>query len=166
VRFFEGNEIREWCAERGIALEDDARPAAAPRLTHTARSRYARGGRSGREAAVAAAAVRALGPWDEALLWVTQVGVWPSTEDWPAYYAMRGARGERRSIDVAPGHYFAAGQDVDLIDFLRVVLESGWDAYLLGARDQREIDTRAYVSHDEWVEFHSAAPVEFSVAAV
>lgn len=83
MRFFEINEIWEWCAERGIALEDNARPTAEPRLSHAVRSFYANGGRSGREPAVAAAAVRALGPWDECLLWVTQVGVWPSTEDWP-----------------------------------------------------------------------------------
>ena len=166
MRFFEINEIWEWCADRGIGLEDNARPMAEPRLGHVVRSTYANGGRSGREAAVAAAAVRALSAWDECLLWVTQVGVWPSTEDWPAYYAMRGARGERRSLDVAPGHWFAADEGSQLADFLRVVLESGWDAYVLATRDGRETDTRLRVSHDDWIELQSATPVEFHVTAV
>src|SRR5687768_15358387 len=98
VRFLELNEIWEWCAEHGVDVADRTVPAADSRLSHIARTQYATGQRSGREGRVAAACVRALGEWDECLLWVTLTGVWSSSEDWPAYYAMRGARGERRSL--------------------------------------------------------------------
>jgi hypothetical protein len=165
MRFLEINEIWAWCAERGVALEDGARPAPDSALTHRSRMHYADGGRSGRETAVAAACVRALGHWDECLLWVTQVGVWASTEDWPRYYQARGAHGERRSIEAAPGHWFGAEERTVLTEFLTMVLENGWDAHLLPARAGVSTDARAHVSHDEWVELHTASPVNFSVPA-
>jgi hypothetical protein len=99
MRFLEIGEILEWCDALGVAVDDGRRPSADPSLAHTARRLYASGQRSGRESSVARAAVRALGSWDHCLLWITQVGVWPSTEDWPAYYAMRGQLGEKRSVE-------------------------------------------------------------------
>jgi hypothetical protein len=50
--------------------------------------------------------IDSLGKWDEYLAWITLWGVWPSGEDWPEFYAWRGALGERRSLDIAPGHRF------------------------------------------------------------
>lgn len=166
MRFFEINEIWAWCAERGIALERETRPAADPRLSHVARIIYADGDRSGREPAVAAVCVEALPPWDECLLWVTLVGVWSSTEDWPTYYAMRGVQGERRSLDIAPGHWFGAGEREQLVAFLTRVLENGWDAYVLPSWRRGRTTARLRVSHDEWVELQSDTPVELSPPAV
>jgi len=166
VRFFETGEVELWCAERGVALaEGEARVAPDPRLAHPARMRYAEGQRSGRERAVAAAAVRALGAWDECLLWVTLVGVWPSTEDWPAYYALRGAEGERRSLGISPGHWFAREESAKLEQFLAAVMQNGWDAWVLPARDGTATDRRVRVSHDEWLEVQSSAPVDFGAPA-
>lgn len=166
MRFFEINEIWAWCADRGIALEQEARPAADPRLSHAARVKYADGDRSGREPAVAAACVAALPPWDECLLWVTLVGVWSSTEDWPTYYAMRGEQGERRSLDIAPGHWFGADGQEQLVAFLTRVLENGWDAYVLPSWRGSRTAARVRVSHDEWVELQSETSVEFVPPAV
>jgi hypothetical protein len=60
---------------------------------------YAKGGRSGREPAVAAAAVVALGGWDECLVWLTGWSMCASGEDWPRFYAWRAEHGERRSLE-------------------------------------------------------------------
>jgi hypothetical protein len=166
VRFFELNEIWEWCAERGIEVEDRTLPAADSRLSHVARTQYASGQRSGREGAVAARCVRALGEWDECLLWITQTGIWSSSEDWPAYYAMRGARGERRSIENAPGHCFEDGEEAPLTQFLTAVMENGWDAYVMPAVRGAETGVRLRISHDEYVELQSRRPVESDALAV
>lgn len=166
MRFLEINEIWEWCGEGGIAVDDGSRPADDPSLGHRGRWLYATGERSGRETQVAADCVRALDAWDECLLWITQVGVWPSGEDWPAFYAWRGARGEKRSVDVAPGYLFSAGEE----DLLRAVLaqtfENAWDAYVLPARRDGVLPMRIRVAHDEWVEVQGREPVNFGVAAV
>ena len=166
MRFFEINEIWQWCVERGIVLEEGARPADDPLLDHRGRWLYATGERSTREAAVAADCVRALGTWDECLLWITVVGVWPSGEDWPAFYAWRGARGEKRSVEVAPGYLFEAREDDLLREVLTQVMENAWDAFVLPASGGARAPLRARISHDEWVEVQGRNPVSFGAAAV
>lgn len=166
MRFVEINEIWEWCANAGVELIDRGRPAEDRRLVQKARWLYADGDRSGREPGLAQTAVAQLDAWSEALLWVTQTGVWPSGEDWPAYYAMRGRLGERRSLDVAPGHLFQANESALLIQFLTATMENGWDAFVLAARGNQPTETRVQVSHDEWIELQSTKPVSFNVAAV
>jgi hypothetical protein len=99
--------------------------------------------------------VRSLRSWDECLLWVTSWGIWPSSENWPAYYQARGAEGERRSLEVAPGHLFAAVEAELLKGFLRLVLENAWDAHVLPAREGRRNGTYAFACHDEWVEIRA-----------
>jgi hypothetical protein len=166
VHFFELNEIQLWCAERGIELEDGTRVAHDSDFPHMTRTQYAAGQRSGRERAVAGSCIRALGQWDECLLWVTLIGVWASGEDWPAYYAMRGRVGERRSIDVAPGHCFEKEEAGPLLDFLTAALENAWDAYVLPAKSGRETGVRIRVSHDEYVELQSRRAIESDALAV
>lgn len=95
---------------------------------------YAHGRRSGLEAAAARDLVAALGTWDECLVWITLWGVWGSGEDWPEYYAWRGSLGERRSLDVAPGHRF----DRDEVALLTQLLELVWfDADPVGRARRR-----------------------------
>jgi hypothetical protein len=163
--FLEINEIWEWCAQRSIALDGGRKPADDPALAHRGRWLYATGERSGREPQVAADCVRALGAWNECLLWITLVGVWPSGEDWPAFYAWRGAQGEKRSVGIAPGYLFAAGEEDLLRDVLTQVFENAWDAYVLLASDNAALPIRARVSHDEWVEMQGKDPVSFGVAS-
>jgi hypothetical protein len=164
--------IWDWCREHGVALDgDDADTpvpitlADDPALSRRARVFYAEGQRSGRERVVAAAAVDALGAWDECLVWLTGWGVWASGEDWPRFYAWRGAHGERRSLEAAPGHLFRTGEVAQLEELLGQILENGWDAALLPARGGTATDRRVVTSHDEWVDVRSRDPVEFSVAA-
>ena len=167
MRFIEECEVEEWCSERGVALQPgEYRVAADPRLPHQSRRTYASGGRSGREADVAADAVSALGDWDECVLWVTLVGIWASGEDWPAYYALRGAEGERRSLEKAPGHWFGADERPKLRQFLTAVLENGWNAAVIPGRQGETTDVRLSISHDEWIALQSREPVDFRASAV
>src|SRR2546421_11588071 len=162
MRFLERNEIEEWCAARGLPLADDGVLPDDPALVHAKRATYARGHRSGREWAVAAACVQALGRWDECLLWVRGWGIWPSSENWPAYYALRGARGERRSLDKAPGHLFDGDEKEAFVRFLAQVMENAWDADVLVVPRIKRI----HVSHDEWLELRSTTPTDFAPVAV
>jgi hypothetical protein len=54
--------------------------------------------------------------------------VWPSSEDWPAFYAWRGALGERRSLEKAPAHRFVSGEVELLGELLTLAMENAWDA--------------------------------------
>lgn len=161
--FLEINEIWLWCEEHQISLEDRARPADDESLTHRGRWLYGDGGRSGREASVAADCLRALGDWNECLLWITLVGVWASGEDWPAFYAWRGARSEKRSVEAAPGYLFASNENDLMRDVLTQVMENAWDAFVLPVTDNAAPRVRARISHDEWIEVHGREAVGFGV---
>ena len=164
--------IWHWCRTHGVPLageDQDApapiRPADETTLNERVRVFYAEGQQSGREPAVAAATMRSLGAWDECLVWVTEWGVWPSGEDWPRFYAWRGAHGERRSLEAAPGHLFGGAESPELETMLTVVMENGWDATVLPSRGGVAVDRRVVISHDEWIEVRSRRPVAFSVVA-
>ncbi len=161
MRFMEINEIEEWCRDRGVVLAADGSLSDDPTLSHRKRVSYAEGRRSGREPAITVACARALGRWDECLLWVRGWGVWPSGENWPAYYALRGSQGERRSLDTAPGHSCGPGEQELFVRFLAQVMENAWDADVLIVPKIRRI----HVSHDEWVELSSATPTDFAPVA-
>lgn len=162
MRFIEGIEIEEWCRERGIALSEAAALLDDPTLLHRKRAAYARGRRSTMEPAIARECVRALGRWDECLLWVREWGIWGSSENWPAYYALRGARGERRALEKAPGHVFGAGEQEECVRFVAQVVENAWDSELLIVPKIKRI----HISHDEWVELQSTTLTEFAPVAV
>ena len=94
-----------------------------------------------------------LEPFDECLLWVTQWGVWPSSENFHLFYRMRESYGERRLLHDAPGQLFLKHETADLQTFLELALLCGWDFYLLPAPDY----ATAFISHDEFIELHTDA---------
>ena len=143
--------------EPRIALAPD------PRLVHRSEILFATTKRVGLEPQVRDACVSALGAWDECLLWVTRWGVWANDEDWPMFYALRQAHGERTSLDNKPGHLFAPDDARALHDFLLAVLFNGWDAHLLPARNGK-VDRRLRISHDGWVELLTQESCDFRLA--
>jgi hypothetical protein len=157
MNFLEANEIEEWCRVHGISLSKDSEPLPDNSLKHKSRIAYANGKRSGQESNIASRAVRTLGSWEECLLCVTDWGVWGSGEDWPKYYAARGRQGERRSLEKAPGHLFGPTDETELAEFLTLVLENAWDAYLLPVQKGKTV--RLLISHDEWIEAYSSEAV-------
>jgi hypothetical protein len=165
MRILYVSETWGWCRDRGIPDGPGGVPVIAgddPALPHRRRVVFAPRGPVGHEPAAAAAIRAAIQPWDECLLWVTGWGAWPSSEDWPRYYALRGRHGQRLSLGDAPGHV-AAADDADFRDLLLQVLCNGWDAVLVPVRGGRAADLRVHVSHDGWARVSAAAPVEFRV---
>ena len=155
MKFLESNEIAQWCGQHGFAVDGNGLPLrAAPTRTVTRRA-YASGRRSGLEAEIAVQVTHGLGSWTECLLVPLTWGVWPSGEDWPSFYAARGARGERRSLETAPGHLFVEGEREDLVSFLVMAMQNAWDTVVLPAQGNEPGGVRAWVSHDEWVELQA-----------
>jgi hypothetical protein len=92
-----------------------------------------------------------LQPWDTCLLWVAEWGVWRSSENWHLYYKLRQSYGDLRLLHEAPGHLFLRHEAPDLVSFVQVGILCGWDMHLLPTSGY----TRAFLSHDEFVEFAS-----------
>jgi len=135
-------EAREWCRDR-VELTNagvPTRPSQEPR--------FARGPIS-EEVAFCRQVERALQPREACLLWVTDWGIWRSSENLHLYYQLRQSYGDRRQLADAPAHLFLDYEDADLVSFLQVGLLCGWDMHLLTAVGY----ARAFVSHDEYIEF-------------
>ena len=150
MRFIEHNEIWEWCADHGVALEDH-RPAT-DGYQPVIRLLFGENDSERELRAVSEEVLTHLGAWDDCLLWVTDWGIWSSTEDWPTYYAARGALGERRDLATAPGLLLTTTDQSALLQFLEFAMQNGWDAHLLPVRGTTGSSTRAFSSHDAWIE--------------
>jgi hypothetical protein len=97
-------------------------------------------------------------PWDECVVWIRNWGIWPSSEDWPRYYAWRGGLGECRSLQVAPGHRFELAEQDLLTELVARIMENGWDADVLCSRSGRADRLRGKICHDEWYEILEGLP--------
>jgi hypothetical protein len=155
VEFLEDNQICAWAEAQGLAC-GDAFEALLPVLPSVYRQVYANGRKSGHETAAAGDLVTRLGSWDECLVVITLWGVWASSEDWPKFYAWRGARNECRSLQVAPGHRFDEGERILLTELITLIMENAWDADILCSRSGRADRVRGKISHDEWYEIMEA----------
>ena len=155
VEFLEDNQICAW-AEANRLVCGDSFEVLLPDLPSVCRQLYANGRRSGHETAAADDLVTRLGSWDECLVLITLWGVWASSEDWPKFYEWRGARDERRSLQVAPGHRFDEGERILLTELITLIMENGWDADILCSRSGRADKVRGKISHDEWYEIMEA----------
>ncbi len=87
-----------------------------------------------------------------ALLWVTEWGIWPSSENWHLYYRLRQSHGDHRLLDEAPGHLFLEYETEDLASFLQLSMLNGWGGYVLTHANY----ANALFSHDEYLDFYSA----------
>ncbi len=84
-----------------------------------------------------------------ALLWITEWGIWPSSENWHLYYELRQSYGDTRLLHEAPGHLFLGHESEDLASFLQISMLNGWGGYILTQADY----VNAFFSHDEYIDF-------------
>jgi hypothetical protein len=84
-----------------------------------------------------------------ALLFVTERGVWPSSENWYLYYRLRQTYGDNRLLQDTPGHLFLEHEAEDLASFLQVAILNGWGGYILAEANY----VNAFFSHDEYIDF-------------
>lgn len=84
-----------------------------------------------------------------ALLWITEWGVWPSSENEHLYYRLRQCYGDLRLLHEAPGHLFLGHESEDLASLLQVSMLNGWGGYVLTQADY--VNVR--FSHDGFFDF-------------
>ena len=88
-----------------------------------------------------------LEPFQSNLLWVTEYGIWPSSENNHLYYRLRQSYGDFRELHEAPGHEFNGEESADLTSFIDLTIQFGWGAHLLSSPTAAYI----FISHDEWI---------------
>lgn len=100
-----------------------------------------------RSLAIAKRVVSWLGDFGSCLFWIHEYGIWPSSENWHLYYALRASYGDRRQLGEAPGHFVLEHEKTDLVTLVDIAIRFGWGAHILPA----PISTYAYLSHDGWM---------------
>ena len=158
MRITEINEICEWCAEYGLVVEDSFK-VNFPSYSHSAKFFYEVDGKPKHSSEAATACLKSFGAWDETLVWITQWGIWPSSEDWPDFYNWRGSQGEKRELHKAPGHFFNFDEAEMLFELVERIINFGWDAQLLVRTNQMIAQKGAFISHDGFITLSSASQI-------
>jgi hypothetical protein len=83
------------------------------------------------------------------LLFVTEWGIWPSSENWHLYYKLRQSYSDNRLLQDAPGHLFLEHEMEDLTSFLQLSMLNGWGGFVLTEANY----VNAFFSHDEYIDF-------------
>ena len=83
------------------------------------------------------------------LLWITEWGIWGSSENWHLYYKLRQSYTDQRLLHEAPGHFFLDYEAEDLASFLELAMLNGWGGYVLTHANY----VNAFFSHDEYIDF-------------
>ena len=149
MHFLDPSEARQWCERSGVRLGlEGPRSRAAESPSISLRIALPQTPRLPWFAGWLVVTVPGI---DERLLWVTETGIWPSSENWALINGLRRGFGEMRGIDEAPAIVASATETEELSAFVLLTLMSGWDAQLYGTRDM----LRVVISHDECVEFSS-----------
>jgi hypothetical protein len=93
--------------------------------------------------------VRSVSLGQSCLLWITEFGIWPSSENWSLFDRLRRSYGESASLQERPGHLFSSSEIDDLTTILQLSALFGWGGYLLSEANS----VNCFFSHDEFIEF-------------
>ena len=141
MHFYTAPECQAWLSERGRRKPDSIPDAAVERIRYPPEP-Y-------RIFFVAHWIATALTHGRPTLLFVTEWGIWPSSENWHLYYRLRQTYGDSRLLPDAPGHWFLGHEAEDLASFLQLFLLNGWGGYVLTEANY----VNAFFSHDEYIDF-------------
>jgi hypothetical protein len=96
-----------------------------------------------------------MGPYDQALVYVTEIGVWwPFGENRYLYERLRMSYGSVETVNESPGHLFECEERMDLKAFLQLFVLFGWGFHLI----QRPSNFQCFFSHDEWMNIKTKSP--------
>jgi hypothetical protein len=83
----------------------------------------------------------------EAALWITEYGIWPSSEDTYLFQGFRHFLGEDRPLHEAPGHAFSKDDLHAVRSLVGMILYFVWGAILFSPANALAIK----ISHDEFI---------------
>lgn len=143
MRILTVDEARDWCGRRRGLLNAEGLPNDQPTNLHGILLSY-ENQPAGKLYFLSRSISTLLDYWEEALLWITETGVWSSSENLHLYYRLRQGYGDLRHIDQAPVHLLLTHESADLTTLVHLVMLNGWDAFLVTSRDFM----RVHLSHD------------------
>jgi hypothetical protein len=150
MRFYKARQCEEWLAQRARVLPDKNKSLPAERFEYP--------NEAYRFFPIASAIAHSIVYRQPTLLWVTEWGIWPSSENWQLYYKLRQTYGDFQLLQDAPGHLFLEYESEDLGTFLQLAMLCGWGGYVLTEANY----VNAFFSHDEYLDFFTSTPENLS----
>src|SRR5262245_36546685 len=154
MQFLTKEQCAAWALKEGFPFGEKPNYHDLEKVGHTIR--FATQADSGYKVSLARTLWHSVADRSERLVWMTEWGVWPSSEHMPLYTALRQAFGGKRPLIEAPGHLFQLGEDDNGLSFFITAALFLWDVYLLGAGG----DFAAFLSHDEFCIVSSRAAAQ------
>ncbi len=102
---------------------------------------------SGRKTAISRAMVLLFDATDEALLWINEFGIWPSSEDRNLFEGFRRSLGEHSPLHEKPGHIFSSRDLSNVGSLVAMMLYFVWGGILYSPVRGLAIK----ISHDEYI---------------
>jgi hypothetical protein len=90
----------------------------------------------------------------EIILYISEWGIWPSSENMEIFDSYRLAKGETRTLEEAPIHRFASANDPTLLGLLCLALYFIWGVELFNSEGKCLFS----LNHDEWFEIRTSNP--------
>jgi len=113
---------------------------------------------SGRKTALSRTLASLFGEQQEALLWINEFGIWPSSEDRHLFAGFRRSLGDQSPLPEKPGHIFST-DDLDTVgSLLAMVLYFCWGAIVVSGTG----GVLVRIVHDEQIHIYARNAVELS----
>jgi len=144
MRFIDAVQTRPWLEKYTIAIDQEGHPTF-PGSVSVLQSAIPSD--SGRKTALSRVIASIFRMDDEALLWINEVGIWPSSEDLFLFQGFRRSLGEDSHLVMKPGHIFSRDDLAGLGSLLAMVFYFAWGA--IPYSPVRMLVIR--ISHDEFM---------------
>jgi hypothetical protein len=142
MHFYTKSECEEWLAGRNLTKPNEATTLAALRLAYPKQQSLCYWARW---------IAKSLAFQQPCLLWITDWGIFSSSENLHLYYRLRQSYHDVRMLHEAPGHLFLNYETEDLATFIQVAMQNFWDGHILDPTGNVKI----FFSHDEFIYFYT-----------
>jgi hypothetical protein len=145
VQYLTAEESRTWAGQHGYRINESFRHPLASEVVQPIRFHIPED--AGRRVVLARTLWGTVGHGaPEALIWITESGVWPSGEHAPLADAARKGLGAARPLNETPGHLVRLGEDDAGLSILCLAILFLWDCWVLPADGRPSV----FLSHDEF----------------
>lgn len=143
MKFLTKKDAVKWCRENRINLDERELP-----ITTKSSKNFTIPSDAGQRIALVASQFEHFRDETEILIWVTEWGVWPSSERLHIFDRFRISYGEKRLLIEIPAQVISKNEHEDGLSILTLAVLFLWDCYVL-TKDGKFI----FYSHDEcgWI---------------
>jgi hypothetical protein len=154
MRIIDRHETEVWLSARGLVDSKGMLSLSA----YFTQAPYTIPPDSGKKTALSRTIVSFFRDQNEALLWINEFGIWPSSEDRHLFTGFRQSLGEHSPLPEKPGHLFSAIDLETVGSLLAMALYFCWGAVLVSASG----DFLLRVTHDEQIHTYARDEVDLS----